>query len=58
MKRQFRNENDKFEYNVVKLNLLGIIDKLKTQIDKEKARCTKLNDKCHALRAKQRIEDK
>lgn len=37
---------------MVKLNLLSIIDKLKTQIDKEKARSTKLNDKYQALRAK------
>lgn len=36
MKRKFKDENDKFEFNVVKLNLLNIIDKLKLQIDKEK----------------------
>lgn len=43
---------------MVKLNLLGIIEKLKTQIDKEKARCSKLNDKCHALRARQQLDGK
>jgi len=36
MKKKFSNENEKFEYNVVKLNLLNIIDKLKMQVDKEK----------------------
>jgi hypothetical protein len=41
---------------VAKLNLLGIIDKLKIQIDKEKARCNKLSDKYQALRAKQQVE--
>ena len=36
MKKKFKDENDKFEFNVVKLNLLNIIDKLKLQIDREK----------------------
>lgn len=45
MKKKFKNENDKFEFNVVKLNLLSIIDKLKMQIDKEKSRYHRLHDR-------------
>ena len=45
LKRKFKDENDKFEFNVVKLNLLNIIDKLKLQIDHEKLRYEKLRDK-------------
>ena len=41
MKKKFKDENDKFEFNVVKLNLLNIIDKLKLQIDKEKSKFKK-----------------
>lgn len=45
MKKKFKNENDKFEYNVVKLNLLTIIDKLKMQIDKYKEKYIKISEK-------------
>ena len=41
MKKKFKDENDKFEFNVVKLNLLNIIAKLKLQIDKEKSKFKK-----------------
>lgn len=51
MKKKFKNENDKFEFNVVKLNLLNIIDKLKMQIDKEKAKFKKLYDRFVANRS-------
>jgi hypothetical protein len=37
---------------VAKLNLLSIIDKLKTQIDKEKTRYAKLHEKYNAIKPK------
>lgn len=45
MKKKFKDENDKFEFNVVKLNLLNIIDKLKLQIDKEKSKFKKFKER-------------
>ena len=41
MKKKFKNENDKFQFNVTKLNLLNIIDKLKMQVDIEKKKSQK-----------------
>lgn len=54
MKKKFKNENDRFEYNVVKYNLLNIIDKLKMQIDKEKARFNKIYER-YRLERKERV---
>lgn len=41
LKKRFKDENDKFEFNVAKLNLLNIIDKLKLRVDREKEKYDK-----------------
>jgi hypothetical protein len=38
LKGRFKDQNDRFEYNVAKLNLLNIIDKLKLRVDREKVK--------------------
>lgn len=45
MKKKIKNENDKFEFNLVKLNLLTIIDKLKLRVDHEKIKYQQLRNR-------------
>ena len=45
LKKKIKNENDKFEFNLIKLNLLNIVDKLKLQVDREKSKYERFKER-------------